>query len=123
MTVTIAGVVGSILYARYLYLQKTELPAVYSKKFKGIYNLLLNKYFIDEVYDATVVNPIVNGSEKVLWKFTDNKIIDGIVNGAASLIEVISRNIRKLENGIAQVYAVIMMLGIVAALFWLIISL
>jgi NADH-quinone oxidoreductase subunit L len=122
MTITVVGAVCSILYARYLYLQKTELPAIYSKKFRGLYNLLLNKYFVDEVYDATVVNPIVKGSEKVLWKFTDNFVIDGIVNGTASLIELISRGIRKLQNGIAQVYAVIMMLGIVAALFWLIMS-
>jgi NADH-quinone oxidoreductase subunit L len=123
MLVTVVGAVLSIMYARYLYLQKTELPSVYSKKFKGIYNLLLNKYFIDEVYDAAVVNPIVHGSEKVLWKFTDNKIIDGVVNGAASLIDVISRNIRKLQTGIAQVYALIMMLGLVVALCWLIFSL
>jgi NADH-quinone oxidoreductase subunit L len=122
MAVTIAGAVGSIFYARYLYLQKTRLPAVYSKKFKGLYNLLLNKYFVDEAYDAAVVNPIVRGSDKILWKITDNKIIDGVVNGTASLIEVISKNIRKLENGIAQVYAVIMLLGIAAALFWLILS-
>ncbi len=123
MTVTIVGAVASIYYARYLYLQKTELPAAISKKFKGIYNLLLNKYFVDEVYDAAVVNPIVRGSEKVLWGFTDNKIIDGAVNGAASLIEFVSRNIRKMQTGIAQFYALMMMLGIVAALFWLILSL
>jgi NADH-quinone oxidoreductase subunit L len=123
MSVTVAGAVGSIIYARYLYLQNTGLPAVYSKKFKGIYNLLLNKYFVDEAYDAAVINPVVRGSDKFLWKIADNKIIDGAVNGAASLIDIISGKIRKLENGIAQVYAVIMVLGIVAALFWLIWSL
>ena len=123
MIVTIAGVVGSILYARYMYIQKTGLPAAYSKKIKGLYNILLNKYFVDEAYDAVVINPVVRGSEKVLWKITDNKIIDGAVNGTASLIDVISGKIRKLENGVAQVYAIIMVLGIVAALFWMILSL
>ncbi len=123
MLVTVIGAVLSTLYARYLYLQKTELPIQYSKKFKGIYNLLWNKYFIDEVYDAAVVNPIKLGSDKILWNFTDNKIIDGLVNGVASLIEYISRNIRKVQTGVAQIYAVAMMLGIVVALFWLILSL
>ncbi|MCL5030936.1 MAG: NADH-quinone oxidoreductase subunit L, partial [Bacteroidetes bacterium] len=123
MLVTVVGAILSILYARYLYLQKTELPAQYSKKFKGIYNLLWNKYFIDEVYDAAVVNPIKLGSDKILWNFTDNKLIDGLVNGVASLIEYISRNIRKVQTGVAQIYAVVMMLGIVVALFWLIFSL
>jgi NADH-quinone oxidoreductase subunit L len=95
---------------------------VYSKKFKGLYNLLLNKYFVDEIYDVTIVNPIVHGSDKILWKIADNKIIDGAVNGTASLIEIISRNIRKLQYGITQIYAVAMVLGLVVALFWLIMS-
>lgn len=123
MLVTIVGAVLSILYARRLYLQKTELPAVYSKKFKGLYNLLLNKYFVDEIYDATIVNPIVHGSDKILWKIADNKIIDGAVNGTAYLIELISRNIRKLQSGITQIYAVVLVLGVAVALFWLITSL
>jgi len=123
MVITVAGAIGSILYARYLYLQRKELAVTYSKRYSGVYNLLLNKYFVDEAYDNAVVNPIVRTSESVLWKITDNKIIDGIVNGTASLIDVISNNIRKLQNGIAQIYAVVMMLGIVAALFWLIFGL
>lgn len=123
MVVTVVGAIISIYYARYLYLQKTELPLQFSKRFKGIYNTLWNKYFVDEIYDAAVVNPIKLGSEKILWNFTDNKIIDGLVNGTASTIEFISRNIRKLQTGVAQIYAVVMMLGIVVALFWLILSL
>ncbi len=123
MLVTVVGAIVSIYYARYLYLQKTELPLQFSKRFKGIYNTLWNKYFVDEIYDAAVVNPIKLGSEKILWNFTDNKIIDGLVNGTASTIEFISRKIRKVQTGVAQIYAIAMMLGIVIALFWLILSL
>lgn len=123
MVVTVVGAAASIYYARYLYLQRTDLPEAYSKKFKGWYKLLLNKYFVDEAYDAVVITPIVKGSETVLWKITDSKIIDGAVNGTASLIEYFSKKIRKLQTGVAQFYAVMMMLGIVAALFWLILSL
>ena len=78
---------------------------------------------MDEIYDAAVVNPIKKGSETVLWKFTDEKIIDGAVNGTASLISFISSRIRKIQTGVAQIYAVVMMLGIVNALFWIILSL
>ncbi len=123
MVVTVVGAVASIYYARYLYLQRTDLPESFSKKFKGWYKLLLNKYFVDEAYDAVVVNPIVKGSETVLWKFTDAKIIDGVVNGTASAIDFVSKRIRKVQTGVAQFYALMMMLGIVAALFWLILSL
>ena len=55
--------------------------------------------------------------------WTCDSIIDGIVNGAAKLIDVISVNIRKLQTGVAQFYALVMVLGIVAAFFWIILSL
>ncbi len=123
MLVTVVGAIASIFYARYLYLQKTELPLQFSKKFKGIYTALWNKYFVDEIYDAAVVNPIKLGSEKILWNIADNKIIDGLVNGTASAIGFMSSKIRKVQTGVAQIYAVVMILGIAAALFWLILSL
>ncbi len=122
MTITIVGVVGAIWFARYIYLQKPSIANNTAKKFKGIYNLLLNKYFVDEAYDAVVVNPIKKTSESFLWKIADNKIIDGTVNGVASIIGVVSSNIRKIQTGVAQSYAVMMMLGIVIALFWIILS-
>jgi NADH-quinone oxidoreductase subunit L len=123
MVLSVAGASASILFARHVYLKKPEIASDAAKKFKNIYNLLWNKYFVDEVYDAAVVNPIVKGSESILWKITDNKIIDGLVNGVASLIGSISSVIRKMQTGVAQFYAIIMMAGIVAALFWIIFSL
>jgi len=123
MVVTLIGVVGSIYAARYIYIKNNKPAENLSKRFKGIYNLLLNKYFVDEAYDAVVVNPMVKGSEKVLWSFADVKIIDGLVNGVADLIGRISGSIRKIQTGVAQFYALMMMLGIVVALFWIILSL
>ena len=83
---------------------------------------MLNKYFVDEAYDATVVNPIVKGSEKILWKIADNKIIDGLINYLARLIDIISGSIKRIQTGVAQSYALVMVLGILIALFWIIIS-
>ncbi len=123
MVVTLVGVIGSIYVARYIYIKNIKPAEKLSKRFNGVYNLLLNKYYVDEIYDASVVTPIVKGSEIVLWKFADVKIIDGLINGVANLIEKISGSIRKIQTGVAQFYALIMMLGIVAALFWIILSL
>ena len=69
-----------------------------------------------------MVNPIVKGSEKVLWKIADNKMIDGTINGLAKIIDNISGTIKKIQNGIAQSYALIMVLGVLVALLWIIIS-
>jgi len=123
MTISVAGAAGSIFFARYIYLRKPSIASDTAKKFKSIYNLLWNKYFVDELYDATIVNPIVKTSDSFLWRIADNKIIDGLVNGIASLIESASVVIRKMQTGVAQFYAVIMMVGIAAALFWIILSL
>ena len=123
MTISVVGVVASIYFVKYIYLKKPSIADNTAKKFKSIYNLLWNKYFVDEIYDATVVNPIVKTSDSFLWKIADNKIIDGLVNGIASIIGSTSNVIRKIQTGVAQSYAIIMMVGIAAALFWIILSL
>jgi NADH-quinone oxidoreductase subunit L len=123
MSVTVIGAAFAIYFARYVYLKNPRFALNTSQKFKGFYNLLLNKYFVDELYNAVVVNPIARGSDKFLWRFTDITVIDGIVNGTASIINYISGKIRKIQTGVTQFYAVVMMLGIIIALFWIIMSL
>jgi NADH-quinone oxidoreductase subunit L len=83
---------------------------------------LLNKYFVDEFYDATVIEPIKKGSESILWKFTDVKIIDGFVNGVAAVVARLSEWFKKFQVGVTQVYAVVMLAGIAIVLFWIIAS-
>jgi NADH-quinone oxidoreductase subunit L len=123
MSVTVIGVVFAIYFARYIYLKNPKIAFNISRKFKRFNNLLVNKYFVDEFYDAAVVNPIEKMSDRFLWRFTDITVIDGMVNGTASIINYISGKIRKIQTGVTQFYAVIMMLGIVIALFWIIMSL
>lgn len=123
MSITVLGAIAAIWYVRRIYLKNPEIANAYSKKFKRTYRLLLNKYFVDEIYDAAIVNPLIRGSELILWKITDIKIIDGLVNFTAKLVGTISSKIRKIQTGVAQVYALVMILGVVLALFWIIISL
>ncbi len=122
MVVSIIAAVSAIIYARNVYLKKPSIADKTASKFKGAYKLLLNKYFLDEAYNTVIVNPLVKGSESVLWKIADNKIIDGLINGLARLIDIISGNIKKMQTGIAQAYALVMVLGILIALFWIILS-
>lgn len=123
MTISVAGAVLSIYFARHVYLKNPHIAAAAVKRFKKAYNILWNKYYVDEIYDASIVNPIVKGSDKILWRIADNKLIDGLVNGTASVVEKLSTTLRKMQTGVAQFYAVVMMLGIVIALFWIILSL
>jgi len=122
MVISIIAAASAIFYARYIYLKKPEIAEKTASKFKDIYNILLNKYKLDEFYEATIVTPIVKGSENILWKIADNKIIDGFINGLAKIIDNISGSIKKIQTGIAQSYAFVMVLGILIALFWIILS-
>jgi NADH-quinone oxidoreductase subunit L len=87
------------------------LPEKITEKVPGLYDLVYNKYYVDELYDATVVEPIKNGSV-LLWKEADAKVIDGVVNGTASLVERFSAVIRKLETGYVQNYALGILVGV-----------
>lgn len=122
MAISIVAAVTGILYARYIYLKKPAVADKTASRFKGTYNILLNKYFLDEAYETSVVNPIVKGSENILWKIADNRIIDGTINNLAKLVDNISGTIKKIQTGVAQSYALVMILGVLIALLWLIIS-
>jgi len=123
MALSVAAALSAIYFALNVYRKNPQIAENVSNKFKGFYNLLLNKYFVDEVYEAAIVQPIQKGSEKFLWKIFDVKFIDGMVNGVASLVEKGSGVVRKIQTGVAQSYAVIMMAGIALVLLWLILSL
>ena len=73
--------------------------------------LLENKYYVDEVYDAVVVQPIKQSSIRVLWKFIDVRIIDGAVNGAGQLAGLFGLALRYFQAGLARGYVAIVVLG------------
>ncbi len=74
-------------------------------------SLLEHKYYVDEVYDATVIQPIKVGSINVLWKIIDVRIIDGAVNGAGQLAGLFGGGLRYLQSGLARSYVAVVVLG------------
>ncbi|MFP4529314.1 MAG: NADH-quinone oxidoreductase subunit L [Candidatus Kapaibacterium sp.] len=93
-----------------------------AQKFQFAYRALKNKYWVDEFYFATVVNPIVNTSRKFLWKVFDVQLIDGFVNGMAAVTDGVGRILRRIQSGIAQNYAILMMAGIIVIISVLVFS-
>ncbi len=79
---------------------------------------LENKYFIDEIYDAVIVNPLKAISTTVLWKFVDVVIIDGSVNGLAKLVNLTGSGLRHLQPGITRLYAAFIFGGAVFVIGW-----
>lgn len=122
MTLSVVFASGSILLARYIYLKSPKVADNVSTRFSKLYKTLWNKYYVDEIYDAIIVNPILVVSKKVFWKFTDGKIIDGLIHSIAKFLDQSAEVLRKFQNGVAQFYALVMVFGIAITLLWIIMS-
>jgi NADH-quinone oxidoreductase subunit L len=114
LSVILAG--GAILAARKIYMKSPAVAERVRTGFRGIHKILLNKYFVDEIYDAAVVTPVVKTSEKLLWKGIDVGMIDGLVNGTARFTAFLSRQTRRIQSGIVQGYAIAFVIGILVIL-------
>jgi NADH-quinone oxidoreductase subunit L len=102
--------------ATFLWLKNRHIPDRLATQYAGIYRLLLNKYYVDEVYDATIVQPIKVVSTEGLWRGLDVKVVDGAVNGAGYLVSGVSIVLRLLQNGSVKTYAMSTFVGAVAIL-------
>lgn len=102
--------------ATFLWLKNRQIPARLAARYPGLHRLLLNKYYVDEIYDATIVQPIKVVSTEGLWRGFDVKIVDGAVNGAGYLVSGVSIVLRLLQNGSVKTYAASMFAGAVAVL-------
>ena len=116
MAVSSAIAIGGIALAAFIWLRRRELADALARRFAGLYRLLLNKYYVDEAYDAGVVEPIRLASEEALWRGVDIGVIDGAVNGTGSLVAVGSGALRRLQTGSVRAYAGAMFVGVIAIL-------
>ncbi len=111
MTVMIISVVialAGIGLAHLFYRRKPELPEKVATSAGPVHKLIFNKYYADEIYEAGVVTPIQKTSDFFLWRFFDVKIVDGSVNGVAYLVNWAASQVRKVQTGRVQNYALIM---------------
>ncbi len=116
MGLSVAVAVAGISAARIFYMKRPDLPARMAAAFSRLHTLLWRKYYVDEVYDALVVTPLVRGSDKLLWKGVDAGFIDGIVNAAAKVVSMASERLRRIQGGVVQGYAFAFVVGIIVIL-------
>jgi NADH-quinone oxidoreductase subunit L len=141
MLVSVAVAVIGILLAWFFYLRKPAIPEALAEKSGGLYELVYNKYYIDQLYDAMFVNRAkdlgttlgafdvgvidglgVNGagwltragsSISMIW---DKWIIDGLVNLAARIVWIFSYPVRMIQSGRVSNYALLIVLGVLVFL-------
>ena len=112
---SIVALVG-IGLAWFIWLKRREIADKAGRAFPGLYKLLLNKYYVDEIYDATIVQPIRIVSQEGLWRGVDVHVIDGAVNGTASIVDGGSSLLRRLQTGSVRAYAGSLLIGVVLIL-------
>ena len=98
---------------------KDKLYDVFEAKVPALHKVLWNKWYWDEFYEATLIKPLVVGSREVLWRFVDEVIIDGFVNGVAEACKQLADKLGRLQNGDTGNYATVM----VGGLFFLLLAL
>jgi len=105
MAVSSGVAVLAIGVAFYFFQSRRQAAAALAARFAGVHRLLLNKYYVDEIYDKAVVRPVKRLSTEVLWRGVDAGLVDGAVNGVGSTVGVASRAIRRLQTGSLRAYA------------------
>jgi NADH-quinone oxidoreductase subunit L len=108
----IVAVLGLAL-AWWLYIKSPETPKKIAKSLGGLYTLVYNKYYIDELYLYTIVKPLLWISTNVLWHTVDERIIDGTLHGISRAARESGGQLRGLQSGNARSYAAWVIIGAV----------
>ena len=116
MAISVAFGLGGIALAYLMYVVKPGMADSIAGSMKLLYTVVYNKFFVDEIYDAAVVRPVVSGSREVLWKTVDAGIIDGMVNGAGTVAQGVGGVLRRMQSGNIRSYASWVVLGSVTVI-------
>jgi NADH-quinone oxidoreductase subunit L len=102
--------------AAYFWLRNRRAVDGIAQSFSGVHRLLLGKYYVDEIYNAVLVQPIKMLSTVGLWKGVDAGLIDGAVNGVGAMVSGSSSVLRRTQTGSVRTYAFALFAGAVAIL-------
>jgi NADH-quinone oxidoreductase subunit L len=116
MAVSLTIAVVGIAIAWFVWVRRRRIADNAARQFAALHRLLLNKYYVDEIYDATVVQPIKAASTEGLWRWVDVRVIDGAVNGTASIVGGSAAVLRRLQSGSVRAYAGSLFVGVVVIL-------
>ncbi len=98
---------------------KDKLRDIFAEKVPALHKVLWNKWYVDELYEITLIGPIVRFSREVLWRIVDEVLVDGLVNGVASFCKHLADKVGRLQDGDVGRYATVMMAGMLALVLFL----
>ena len=116
MGVSVTIAVAGIALAWFVWVKRRRIAENAAREFPALHRLLLHKYYVDEIYDATIVQPIKAASTEGLWRWFDVRVIDGAVNGTAAIVDGSAAMLRRLQSGSVRAYAGSLFVGVVMIL-------
>ncbi|MEP0773810.1 MAG: NADH-quinone oxidoreductase subunit L, partial [Acidobacteriota bacterium] len=120
LSVAVAG--AGIALARSFYFgpRAFEKPRQLAERLPALYRAVANKYYVDELYDLIIVRPL-EALARFTWKGIDTVAIDGTLNASAFFTEISGDVLRFVQTGNVRNYALMVLLGAVAAAVWLLV--
>ena len=103
ISISVAGL--GWLLAWLLYSRRPQLPARIAASLGGLYQAVVHKYYVDEIYAAVFVRPLIEGSTTILWHGVDQDVIDATVNNSATAAREVSDAARQMQSGNLRSYA------------------
>jgi NADH-quinone oxidoreductase subunit L len=107
---------GGIGLATFLFLLSRDAAERLATRFAGAHRVLTHKYYVDELYQAAIVEPVLTVSRQGLWRGLDVSVIDGSVNGIGTLVRGGATALRQMQTGSVRSYAAALFLGVVLIL-------
>ena len=108
----IVALIG-LLLAWWFYIKRPQTPKKLADSLRAPYTLVLHKYYVDELYNAAIIQPLLWISTNVLWHVVDEGVIDGTVNGIARVARESGSELREIQSGNARSYATWVVIGAV----------
>jgi NADH-quinone oxidoreductase subunit L len=118
MAISTGSALAGAGLAYLFYVARPALPQRLATQAHAMYSIMVNKYYVDELYDAVIVWPVVRMSREFLWKFVDMFMIDGAVNGVGRVVRGSGSGLRHMQTGYVRTYAGWILLGGVLMIVW-----
>ncbi len=116
--VSVALAFAGLIGAAFMFGANAERATRMQRRFDGLHRLLSGKYWVDEAYDLLITRPLYWISDRLFLQTGDRKLLDGTLNGMAALAQRTAGLMGRVQNGSLHLYALFVVLGIVASIAW-----
>ena len=104
-SISILAAVSGLFLAWLLYQRRPQLPQEIAHALGSFYDAVVHKYYVDEIYAAVFVKPLIDGSTRILWHGIDRDVIDATLDNSAEGAREVSDAMRHMQSGNLRSYA------------------